>query len=350
MSLLHTPRLRLEPFDKRHLDGLNAMNSQPEVARFLTGQPESREQTAAAIERVQRCWAAWGTSWWAFIDSTTSELIGAGCVQYLRREPEWPSNLDDLRGSPLEIGWRLHPHHWGRGFATEAAARMIDFAWANFPVASLLAVRHPDNTASERVMARLGMRMRGIETWYGSAMATHELDRDRWRAPLERRAERGRHTPAVIRAYMANDWPRLCEIHDAARRDELAAAGLDAAFLPLQVAGPREGLFEYEVRVAEVDGSVLGFAAFSPDELAWLYVDPMAAGRGIATALIRAVLAETRTAMTAEVLEGNVAALGVYRKSGFEIVGREQGRMPGNEAFSVSVSVLRHPGWATHSP
>jgi ribosomal protein S18 acetylase RimI-like enzyme len=54
--------------------------------------------------------------------------------------------------------------------------------------------------------------------------------------------------------------------------------------------------------------------------------------------------------MTAEVLEGNVAALGVYRKSGFEIVGREQGRMPGNEAFNVSVHVLRHPGWATHSP
>ncbi|MFY7854993.1 MAG: GNAT family N-acetyltransferase [Rubrivivax sp.] len=350
MTFLYTARLRLEPFENHHLDGLNAMNSQPEVARFLTGQPESREQTAAAIERVQRCWAAWGTSWWAFVDSTTSQLIGAGCVQYLRREPDLPSNLDDLRGNPLEIGWRLHPHHWGRGFATEAAARMIDFAWANFPVASLLAVRHPDNIASERVMTRLGMRLRGIETWYGIALATHELQRDAWHRPVERPATPAHHATATIRPYAAHDWPRLCNIHDAARRNELAAAKLDAAFLPLHVAGPREGLFDYDVRVAEVDGTVLGFAAFSPDELAWLYVDPAASGRGIGTALIRAVLAENGCAMTAEVLEGNVAALGVYRKAGFEFVAREQGQMPGNEDFSVTVNVLRHPGWATRSP
>jgi len=54
-TTLHTQRLRLEPFDARHLDGLNAMNRMPEVMRFLGGQPEIRDQTASVITRMQLC-------------------------------------------------------------------------------------------------------------------------------------------------------------------------------------------------------------------------------------------------------------------------------------------------------
>jgi len=149
-----------------------------------------------------------------------------------------------------------------------------------------------------------------------------------------------------IRPYEPRDWIRLCEIHDAARRDELAAAGLEAAFLPLDQAAQSEGLFEYTLVVAEAVGGVVGFAAFTEDELAWLYVDPGAYRRGVGTSLISAALAQTKAPMSAEVLHGNVAALTLYRKAGFIVVRNEHGRMPGNEAFRVSVTVLRHPSEA----
>ena len=77
-----------------------------------------------------------------------------------------------------------------------------------------------------------------------------------------------------IRPYEPSDWPRLCAIHDPARLDELQQAGLADAFLPLEVAAEREGLFDYDVLVAELDGVVCGFAAASDDELAWLSVEP----------------------------------------------------------------------------
>lgn len=164
-----------------------------------------------------------------------------------------------------------------------------------------------------------------------------------------------------IRPYTPQDWPRVCAIHDAARRDELAAAGLDAAYLTLEQTAETEGLLDYQIRVAllppqaggdhaddtdDAARAVAGFVAFSEDELAWLYVDPALYGRGVGRGLIRAVLAETQRPFTAEVLEGNEAALAVYLKTGFEIVGRAQGRMPGNEGFAVSVLELRHPGLA----
>jgi GNAT superfamily N-acetyltransferase len=149
-----------------------------------------------------------------------------------------------------------------------------------------------------------------------------------------------------IRSYASDDWERVCQIHDAARRDELAAAGLEAAFLTLEQTAENEGFHEYKVLVAETDGQVMGFVAFTADELAWLYVDPVSYGRGIGTSLIRAVLAEAKVPISAEVLDGNAAAVAAYRKAGFEVVGHEQGVMPGNEAFRVSVTVLRHAGAA----
>ena len=146
-----------------------------------------------------------------------------------------------------------------------------------------------------------------------------------------------------IRRYTADDWKRVCEIHDSARRDELAAANLEAAYLTLEQTAENEGFHEYEIRVAEKDGLVVGFVAFTPDELAWLYVDPAHYGNGIGKSLVAAALAEAFGPVSAEVLAGNDVAIALYCKAGFSVVGQESGVMPGNEDFAVTVSVLRYP-------
>jgi len=189
LTVLHTSRLRLEPFGEQHLDGLLEMNQLPEVMVYLGGQPETREQTAAGIARVQRAWATLGTSWWAFIDLKSGRVAGAGCIQYLRREASTPADLEMLRCNPLEIGWRLHTDFWRQGMASEAAARMNAFAFKDLAARELLAVRHPDNVDSARVMDRLGMRYRGLEPWYGTTLATHVLDREEWLPAQLKRGE-----------------------------------------------------------------------------------------------------------------------------------------------------------------
>ena len=124
MTVLTTARLRLEPYTDAHLAGLNAMNSDPEVMRFLS-EPETIEQTREVIARVKARWAELGYSWWAFIERDTGELVGAGAVQNLRREM---TPVPDLE-APLELGWRLRRDRWGRGYASEAGFAMGDFAF-----------------------------------------------------------------------------------------------------------------------------------------------------------------------------------------------------------------------------
>lgn len=57
---------------------------------------------------------------------------------------------------------------------------MANFAFGGLAASHLIAVRHLDNAASARIMDRLGMQYRGIETWYGELLATHVLSREDW--------------------------------------------------------------------------------------------------------------------------------------------------------------------------
>ncbi len=176
MTILTTGRLCLEPFDHAHVDGLNAINSDPEVIRFLTGRPETRDETVAVVERVKARWAEFGFSWWTFIERVSGEIVGAGCIQHLRRSGSAPDPA-----CPLEVGWRLRRDRWRQGLATEAAVAMTDFAFDLLRADVLYAVCRPENAASASVMKRLGMRYRGIEIWYELDMATYEITADEWR-------------------------------------------------------------------------------------------------------------------------------------------------------------------------
>lgn len=142
-----------------------------------------------------------------------------------------------------------------------------------------------------------------------------------------------------IREYQKGDFNDLCVIHDQARKQELAAANLKAAFKPLKIATIEEDLFSYNIYVAETKEKVVGFVAFSDDELAWLYVDPSFQKQGIGSKLIEFSLTKMKRPAYLEVLTGNPAK-NLYVHKGFEFLKHESGKMPGNEAFHVEVDLL----------
>lgn len=146
----------------------------------------------------------------------------------------------------------------------------------------------------------------------------------------------------TIRSYEPQDWPRLMAVHDAARKNELFLAGMPEAFLPLEIAAEREGLFDYAVVVALLDSVVVGFAAYSTEELAWLYVDPAFSRRGVGRALVRYVTSHSaERPLSTAVLAGNEPALNLYSSMGFTLKQTLNGVMPGNESYPVTVHCLR---------
>jgi RimJ/RimL family protein N-acetyltransferase len=57
----------------------------------------------------------------------------------------------------LEVGWRLAREQWGQGFATEAAAESLRFAFEVIDVGEVVSMTVPRNTRSTAVMERIGM-------------------------------------------------------------------------------------------------------------------------------------------------------------------------------------------------
>lgn len=146
----------------------------------------------------------------------------------------------------------------------------------------------------------------------------------------------------IIRDYKQQDWSHIEEIHDSARKIELHLAGLDDAFVPLEQAAVDEGLFDYTVCVALINDNVVGFVAYSDDEIAWLYVSPDSMRQGVGKSLIMYVIENTtQRQLGLEVLAGNNPALHLYEAMGFETTETCSGMMPGNESFEVTVHCMQ---------
>jgi len=61
--------------------------------------------------------------------------------------------------SEIGLFWALFPEHWRKGYATEAAAAMVSYAFSQLRLRRIVATTENDNTRSIGVMRRLGMRL-----------------------------------------------------------------------------------------------------------------------------------------------------------------------------------------------
>ncbi|QIJ64884.1 GNAT family N-acetyltransferase [Streptomyces sp. JB150] len=147
MTELRTARLLLRSWRDDDLAPWAALNTDPEVRRYLPGVP-SRERTDAGVARFQADLDARGWGFWAVEVRGTGEFIGF-------------TGLDPVEeGQPftgVEAGWRLARSAWGHGYATEAARAALAFGFAELGLPEILAVTTHDNLRSRAVMRRLGM-------------------------------------------------------------------------------------------------------------------------------------------------------------------------------------------------
>jgi ribosomal-protein-alanine N-acetyltransferase len=91
-----------------------------------------------------------------------------------------------------ELGYELHPDYWGHGYATETTRTMLAFAFQTLRLQRVWAQCRAENTASVRVLERLGMRQercqRPQHTWMQHRRWDHvvyTIDRAEWQEQME---------------------------------------------------------------------------------------------------------------------------------------------------------------------
>lgn len=147
---LETERLILRPHRLEDFDRYVEMWSDPDVVRFIGGQPFSRESSWSRFVRQAGLWQLLGFGFFAIEEKETGHFIGEAGFHDLHR------TLSPSIEGTLEAGWGLTTSGQGWGYATEAMSAAITWAEQSFPHLRMTCIINPDNLPSIRVATRLG--------------------------------------------------------------------------------------------------------------------------------------------------------------------------------------------------
>ena len=150
---LETPRLLLCRWQETDRAPFAQMNADPVVMQYFAA-PMTREQSDKAIDRYLDAFDREGFSFFAAHQRDTGDFIGTIGLQTMRDQ------VPNLTEPTVEIGWRLAQSAQGKGFATEGARAIVDFAFNKLGLNEVVAITALPNRASRRVMEKLGMTHR----------------------------------------------------------------------------------------------------------------------------------------------------------------------------------------------
>ena len=145
---LETERLVLRPYNDGDLENLHAVYSLPDVARWLYHEASTLEQSREKLARkVAGCELSEEHGLSAAVRLRDGTYVGDAVLFYASVEHK-----------TAEIGFSFDPRHQGKGYASEAARALLDWAFSQ-GFHRVIGRLEPRNTASARVLEKLGMRL-----------------------------------------------------------------------------------------------------------------------------------------------------------------------------------------------
>jgi len=164
-----TERLILRPFVEADAGPLTRILNETDILRYFPNpDPPPLERVQRLVARQIAHWDEHGFGWWAVEPRQPHgglELIGWNGLQFLPETGE------------IEVGYLLSEAYWGKGFATEGGLASLQFGFGVLGLESIIAIVHPDNKASKRVIEKLGMSLIDRNNYFGMDCLRYILDR-----------------------------------------------------------------------------------------------------------------------------------------------------------------------------
>jgi RimJ/RimL family protein N-acetyltransferase len=147
-AFLETSRLYFRTWSETDLELALALWGDPRVTKFIDAREKlSVEDVRNRLAREITDENDYSVQYWPIFLRSTGEHVGCcGLRTY------------DLSRNIYEIGFHIRADHWGHGFASEAALRVMDYAFNVIFVSKLFAGHNPNNTVSRHLLQKLGFR------------------------------------------------------------------------------------------------------------------------------------------------------------------------------------------------
>ena len=143
---LTTKRIGFSEWKKDDITLAEILWGNPDVTKFIC--TSGRFSTQDIVNRLDieiKNRAEYHVQYWPIFELTSNELIGC-------------CGLRPYKEGKYEIGFHLRPKFWGQGYAIEAAQAVINYAFSVLKIEGLFAGHNPNNTASSKVLHRLGFQ------------------------------------------------------------------------------------------------------------------------------------------------------------------------------------------------
>ncbi len=166
--MFETERLFLRKLLESDLDDIFAMRKDPLVMRFIREPQTDIKSSAKWIEMMRGKWDEKKIGFFAVEEKATGNFVG------------W-CGLWELPGTnEIEVGYAIAPNFWGKGYATEAAKRFLEYGFEELELKKIVAVAFPKNKASQNVMKKLGMNYVGEGIFYDKELVQYAISKDKF--------------------------------------------------------------------------------------------------------------------------------------------------------------------------
>ena len=181
---LESERLLLRPLSLDDTAMATALFTDPDVVRFVCDL-STPDAIAAQIHTNIGRGAGGRIGIWSATRKDTGEKIGS-CVllpvPIEEDDTDWSQVVEDCYPEgEIEVGYLLRPQAWGQGFATEICQRLLRFGFEMTSLCEIVATTDPENTASQHVLAKCGLRSEGLQRAYATDDCSFfRIKRDEW--------------------------------------------------------------------------------------------------------------------------------------------------------------------------
>lgn len=164
-----TDRLLLREIVPADLPGMYALDSDPEVHRYLGGKPvQHPEESRQLIDFIRQQYRVNGIGRWAVIEKATGQFTGWSGLKLITEPIYGRTNYYDL-------GYRFIRQYWGRGFASESAKAALDYGFAALRLKEICGMAEAGNLASQNVLQKAGLRYEETFDYEGKQMHWYRM-------------------------------------------------------------------------------------------------------------------------------------------------------------------------------
>ena len=149
--LLETDRLLLRPLELTDAADMFAMDSNPNVHKYLWQNPtQTLEESTKVIEYIQAQYQKNNIGRFATILKETNEFIGWTGIKFI------DDHIENGNTNFYDYGYRLNEKFWNKGFATEASIAWLDYGFNQMNIEKMNAYTHAQNGASNHILQKVG--------------------------------------------------------------------------------------------------------------------------------------------------------------------------------------------------